>query len=176
MNISKQIDTYYNINIMKINIDIGGVAVQKGTDYEDDKNDTYMVEFYPDFLNTIEKLKKDGHDLYFNSFCGKGREEKTRKFFRTVKQITDNIPEENWNFIRDRKFKPTICDKTQADMMIDDNLGICTNVKEKSKTKHVIWFFDKKTLSKDEKLSDYKSVGIVNLDNWKDVYNYISRA
>jgi len=164
---------------MKIAIDIGGVAVQKGTDYEDDTNDTYTVEFFPGFLDTIEKLKNDGHELFFNSFCGKSREEKTKSFFKTVKQIKENIPEKNWHFIRDKKDKPIVCDKIKADIFIDDNISICTNVKEKSKTKHVIWFFDIKNLKINPKYGtneDYKSKGIVNIDNWNDVYKYILKC
>lgn len=94
----------------------------------------------------------------------------TREHFRTLPELLECIPESNWYFVRNRGDKPTVCNKVKADVMIDDNQGICIGCKTVSKTKHVIWFKDVKLEYAKETKEKYN---IVNFTNWNDVYEYI---
>lgn len=171
-------------------IDIGDVAVKKGTDYEDE-NSNYIVEFYPNFLETISKLKEEGNELFFNSYCGPEREKKIKDYFRTVEEITKSIPETNWIFIRDKKEKPIVCNKIKADIFIDDNFEICKNVRKNSKTKHIIWFNEtilkiipakkqdsnnvKKQQYIEDRIREISELKITQLRTWIDVYQFIHK-
>lgn len=148
-----------------IGIDIGDVAVKKGTDYENDEG-KYVVEFMDDFLSSIKTLSEAGHVLYFVSFCGYRRETQIRNFFKQIKEITCYIPEKKWIFVRDRKDKPLVCMKNKISIMIDDNVGICNDVLSRSPvTKHIILFSDRNSQNKK----------IIQINNWNHVVEYISK-
>ena len=146
-----------------IGIDIGDVAVQKGTEYENDTGQ-YMVEFMDDFLESIKILSESNNILYFISYCGNRREKQIRDFFQRTKKILDYIPEERWIFVRDKMDKAPICIQHKITVMIDDNIEICTDVFKRSPTtRHVILFTEKTVNIKN----------IKRLCEWKSVVNYI---
>lgn len=172
---------------MRIAIDIGDVAVKKGTDYEDEACN-YVVEFYPNFLEIIVKLKEEGYELFFNSFCGSEREKKIKDYFRTIDKIVKSIPETNWIFVRDKKEKPAVCNKIKADIFIDDNFEICKNVRKNSKTKHIVWFNEtilkimptkkqdgnaKKQQYIEDRIREISELKIIQLYTWTDIYQFI---
>lgn len=161
-------DNSSDIKPLSINIDVGNVAIRIG--YEADHGETEL-EFDPSkdlmdgFLDNIAKLKKMGHELYFNSFCGPGREQKTREIFRKIPEIYNVIPESNWNFVRTRPDKTKVIDATNADVMIDDRLDICLNMKEHG-VKYIFW------LTQSGKSCP---AGIIKVKNWDEIYRKIEK-
>jgi len=153
-------------SIFNINIDIGNVACKSGEDYEDEEcNIEYKSIFMEGFLENIKKLKQDGHQLFFNSFCGSKREAKVREEFKKNPEIFNIIPESNWNFVRNPKKKYEVCIKTSANIMIDDKLNICNNIKEHG-INYVLWF---------NKSTDTPPNGIINVKSWSDIYIEIKK-
>jgi len=167
-NDSSSDDSSSNTKPLSINIDVGNVAIRIG--YEADHGETEL-EFDPSkdlmdgFLENIAKLKKMGHTLYFNSFCGPEREKKTREIFRKIPEVYKIIPESNWNFVRTRPDKTKVIDATNADVMIDDRLDICLNMKEHG-VKYIFW------LTQSGKPSP---AGIIKVKNWDEIYRKIER-
>ena len=161
-------DSSSNTKPLSINIDVGNVAIRIG--YEADHGETEL-EFDPSkdlmdgFLENIAKLKKMGHTLYFNSFCGPEREKKTREIFRKIPEVYKIIPESNWNFVRTRPDKTKVIDATKADVMIDDRLDICMNMKEHG-VKYIFW------LTQSGKPSP---AGIIKVKNWDEIYRKIEK-
>jgi len=146
---------------LNINIDIGNVACKKGEDYEDEEgNIDYKSIFMEGFLDNIKKLKQDGHQLFFNSFCGSKREANVREEFKKIPEIFNNIPESNWNFVRNPFKKSEVCIKTFAHIMIDDRLDICNHIK-KCGVIHVFWF---------NQSTNTPPSGIINVKSWDEIY------
>ena len=71
-------------------------------------------------------------------------------------------PESNWNFVRKPINKILVCALTTADVMIDDSLRNCINIK-KNGVKHVFWFCNNITSF------EYLDHGIINVKNWHEL-------
>ena len=77
---------------MNIGLDAGGVIfIQDRTHIRGDTSQT--EQFMPDCLEYVEKLVKDDHRIFFNSFAGKVRGENTRKAIE--QNMKEWIPKDN---------------------------------------------------------------------------------
>lgn len=125
---------------MRIGVDIGGVIVKK--DYEDKDEDTTFNQSHPMFFDhCFEVLKElsERHKLFIISYCGRKREEETRKVLLEV-GLDKIIPEEHWYFVRSRKAKLEPARRLNLDIMIDDTQEIHDLLLSNLKGITGIWF------------------------------------
>lgn len=113
-------------NRLRIAVDFGGVLSASSGDYEDGKNEAIVPINIEDALESLLFLKKEGHELYLVSFCGKKRAEQTRSYLETT--YPDIFTE--LYFVKSTKFKSAICSYIKADVMIDDRLDILNSINE----------------------------------------------
>lgn len=145
-------------------IDFGGVLSVH--DKSDDSGHMSINIDMKEAVDTLKSLKKAGHRLHLNSFCGKARADLTRKALneKTADLLT------SLNFVKDKKYKGLITKMTGADVMIDDRLDVLLLVKKRDpECKHLILFAGDPSFTKPEKVPD----GIVMLDSWTSVAKYL---
>ena len=158
---------------LKIGIDFGGcLSIHDGENTHSEHRKTEIN--MPGCLDILHQLKKDGHDLYLISFCGKSRAEETKK---AIDAIIPSIFTKLF-FVKDKKYKKFICEFINCDVMIDDNLNILVDISyffEKSiaKKSHVslLWY------KGDPNFEDNSKTRIKNIHEvktWTDIYEYCS--
>lgn len=110
-------------------------------------------------LEYLNRLKKDGHKLYFITY-------RTNEFYSDAYGITSkylekhNIPYDKLICIKD---KATACKDNNIDLFIDDSINNCLNVSNEGID--VLLFNCKSNKHFD---------GLYKVYNWKEIYDYIN--
>jgi len=109
-------------------------------------------------IESLKKLKENGHKLYLNSFCGKSRAIETKQ------AIQEQIPEvfEELFFVKNKDCKRYVTDMLGADVMIDDTLDVLQTIQGNHTCPHLIWFVEE-CESQD---------GIIMCNSWKEIVEY----
>ena len=142
----------------KIGIDVGGVIIEKNNDAKDTSFDMNDVVFVEGALETIARLAQT-YDLYIVSYCGKTREQKTRKALN-IANIA--ISEDKWYFTRSREAKGPVCEKLQLDYFIDDTWQVVDIVSKICKSK-TFWFRGK----------DIRKYNITSVQSWTEIAKHL---
>ena len=153
---------------MRICIDNGGVLsviTKRCNDSKDNKNTNVSIE------NSIESLKelKSNNQLVLISFCGIKRAVETNKRFNSLLDYQF--------FVKKPSYKGKVCFAIQADVMIDDDIGVLDQVIKDSPKTICIWFqgdpnFNDNVPQQQIKLAVKRGIKIVN--NWPSVLKNIS--
>jgi hypothetical protein len=152
------------ITRLTIGIDFGGVLSthDRNNDVKTDvvgehKNTAVNM---PDSLNVLEKLK-ESHSLILISFCGQKRAVETKASLDTsVPGLFDSI-----FFTKDKMYKKDICSFAGCDVMIDDTLGILTDIRKVNKNITLIWFTAEQDVSQND-VNVCKNNNILISDSW----------
>lgn len=106
---------------LRIGVDMGGVCVRKGRQYEDDTKQFNRVMDMPKCIESLQALRAMGHYLVLVSFCGRSRAENTSKTLSLPdhKELFDEL-----YFVKDKSFKDNIAKHLGLDVMIDDRWDI----------------------------------------------------
>ena len=120
----------------------------------------------PGSIEALVTMKRFGHKLYINSFCGRSRAIETRD------SVNKKIPDlfDGLYFVKNKSYKGYITKFIGADVMIDDNLEVLEEIQKIDPLCHLIWF------TGDPGFSHHASVpnGIVALDSWSKIVDYIN--
>jgi hypothetical protein len=137
---------------LNIGIDFGGVLSihDKEENIVEHKNTSINM---PHAIETLLKLKEDGHKLYLISFCGKKRAIETHDSIINS-EIKDVFEREF--YVKNIEYKKYICHLVDCDIMIDDTSEILESVKSFCPNITTILFNDN---NKDK--------------NWNDIYIFI---
>jgi hypothetical protein len=153
---------------MNIGLDAGGVIFIH--DRTHTRGDTSQTEqFMPGCLEYVEKLAKDGHRIFVNSFAGRARGENTRKAIE--QNMKEWIPKENVFVVGDRKDKWIICKEQKLQIMVDDRYDVLQTIDQKFRETGLqppllFWFSEEQRRG-----SKY-----VQVTTWEELYSNISRA
>jgi hypothetical protein len=129
--------------MLKIAVDFGGVLSIHDKGNLDGRAHKSVSINIPDALDSLKFLKSQGHKLYINSFCGKGRAALTRQaLIDNASGVFDDV-----YFVRDKKFKGLVTKYLGCDVMIDDTLEILTRIRDDKTCPEVIWFAGDPTFS-----------------------------
>lgn len=152
--------------IFKIGVDFGGVLAKhkKGEDAEKLEEHKNTQIDMPGAIETLKKLKKNGHDLYIVSFCGKkraleGKEEIENSGLTNV--FTEQI------YIKNPFKKGDVLLNFGCNFMIDDRLDLLNKIKLVDPDIVTIWFGQKK---------DDNNTQHICAENWNEVYKIISKT
>jgi hypothetical protein len=152
--------------IFKIGVDFGGVLAKhkKGEDAEKLEEHKNTQIDMPRAIETLKKLKKNGHDLYIVSFCGKkraleGKEEIENSGLTNV--FTEQI------YIKNPFKKGDVLLNFGCNFMIDDRLDLLNKIKLVDPDIVTIWFGQKK---------DDNNTQHICAENWDEVYKIISKT
>jgi hypothetical protein len=152
--------------IFKIGVDFGGVLAKhnKGEDAEKLEEHKNTQIDMPRAIETLKKLKKNGHDLYIVSFCGKkraleGKEEIENSGLTNV--FTEQI------YIKNPFKKGDVLLNFGCNFMIDDRLDLLDKIKLINPDIVTIWFGQKK---------DDNNTQHICAENWDEVYKIISKT
>lgn len=104
---------------MSIGIDIGGVLSKYDNDSENDSMDM------PGGIESLNRLKELGYDLYIISFCGRRRATK-------IKEILPKDLFREQFYVKNIKYKSPICNYIGCNFMIDDKFEIFDHLKIKN--------------------------------------------
>jgi hypothetical protein len=110
---------------LRIGVDMGGVCVHKGQEYEDDRAKFHRVMDMPNCVEILRLLKAKGHYIVLVSFCGRSRATDTSKSLRKPNH-TDLFDE--MYFVKNKSFKDAIAKHLALDVMIDDRWDILENM------------------------------------------------
>lgn len=109
-------------------------------------------------VDIIKKLHHDGHEIYIIT----ARDSEFHKNPYLQSKIWLNKNDVHYDkLIVNARNKSKVCFEEHIDLLIDDSLSNCLNVKEKGI--NAIRISEEQT-----------SHGIVTLKNWKDIYQYIN--
>jgi len=113
---------------MRIGIDCGGVLFPTNTKFEGGGEDTTQTEeWMPGALQSLDTLRKLGHELFVVSFCGKRRALETREKLLEVKDV---IPPEHVFIVKDKLKKGTVCRNEGIQVLIDDRQDVLRAAKK----------------------------------------------
>ena len=122
---------------MNIGIDFGGVLSihdEKCDPLEKGDHVNTSINM-PDAIETLLKLKQNGHKLYLISFCGKKRAIETKESLSKYQDLF-----ENQFYTKDRTYKGFLCNYLKCDIMIDDRQDVLEKVSENSPfTKNILF-------------------------------------
>lgn len=112
-----------NRRSLRIGVDYGNVCSSDSEGYEGNTGNEYAINV-PNCLETLLKLKAEGHTLYLISFCGAARARATKAYFDNL----HNNPFSGLYFVKDREYKKYICQKLGIDVMIDDRSDVLSTI------------------------------------------------
>lgn len=114
---------------LNIGVDFGGVCSAQAEKYEsrakytpnEKEKEIINIE---NCVEVLRELRKQGHKLYLVSFCGHTRAIDTRQ------KLNENYPGlfDALYFVKDRKYKQSICAFLGLDVMIDDRLDVLETI------------------------------------------------
>ena len=117
----------------------------------------------PNAQNIIEKLKKDGHEIYIISSRDNG--EYTNPKEMTEKWLKDNNIYYDKLILIDKGQKGETCKKNNIDIMIDDTVKNCIDVSENGIKVLMMRTRFNKDITQFEQVLD-----------WEDIYKKINKA
>jgi len=125
----------------------------------------------PGSIDALINMKKKGHKLFINSFCGKARAIQTRSSIeQKVPGVFDGL-----YFVKNKKFKGYITQFIGANVMIDDTLEVLETIREYDSECHLIWFTGDLREKTGTFLNNVSSAnGIVMLDSWDKIVMHIN--
>jgi hypothetical protein len=109
---------------LDIGIDFGGVLSVHAADDEKGGEHRRLDVDMPDALESLKKLKEQGHRLHLISFCGSKRAQQTATSLKN--QCSDLFY--SLFFVKNKKFKGAVCKMLGCDIMIDDTLDVLEGV------------------------------------------------
>lgn len=105
---------------MRIGIDYGGVCSENSDAHEDSKVEQVPLLNMKGCLEALQQLKKDGHQLFLVSFCGRKRANQVREYLpKEFPGLFDGM-----FFVKDKKFKDEVCRVEKLDILIDDRAEV----------------------------------------------------
>uniref|UniRef100_A0A6C0JT83 FCP1 homology domain-containing protein n=1 Tax=viral metagenome TaxID=1070528 RepID=A0A6C0JT83_9ZZZZ len=110
---------------LKIGIDFGGVLSIHDGQNNGSEHRTTVINM-PGALESLQKLKDQGHKLYLISFAGKSRSQETQD---SIKQTCPNLFDGLY-FVKDKGFKKDVCDFLGCDLLIDDRQDVLDTLKQ----------------------------------------------
>ena len=152
--------------IFKIGVDFGGVLAKhkKGEDAEKLEEHKNTQIDMPGAIETLKKLKKNGHDLYIVSFCGKKRAIEGKAEIENS-GLTNVFTEQI--YIKNPFKKGDVLLNFGCNFMIDDRLDLLNKIKLVDPDIVTIWFGQKK---------DDNNKQHICAENWDEVYKIISKT
>ena len=158
-----------NFKPLKIGIDMGGVCVYKSRIYENDDKELEGLINVKGCLDSLQKLKDDGHILYLVSYCGARRAAETRE---QLERLYPDLFTELF-FVKAKKDKNAILKRYGMDIMIDDNIGILQSITDIPPT-HVIHYIEEIPPAKLEKTRKYNGTKRTECETWEELYKILT--
>ncbi len=159
---------------LKIGIDFGGVLSIHDHSKPEAVDPTAQGQHkstaidMPDGIETLQKLKAEGHRLYLISFAGQKRAKETKK------ALTDAYPDlfTGMYFPKSKAFKTNVCQFLGCDIMIDDILELLVDISKAEPRAQCLWFLGDPAFPEEEKV-DPKNPQIHPIGSWKRVQRFI---
>ena len=150
-----------------VNIDFGGVLSihDRNTESKNTEHVSTIINM-PGGVEALKELKRKGHKLYLNSFCGKKRALETKNAIMKEKELNGIF--ENLYFVKDKANKGYVCLHTGCNVMIDDRVDVLTSVQKTSPTVHCILF-------KGDPTHSSSSSNFIECDSWESVVKVIDK-
>jgi hypothetical protein len=121
----KEVESMLKTNqSLDIGIDFGGVLSIHASDDEKGGEHRRLEIDMPEALESLKKLKEQGHRLHLISFCGNKRAQQTAA---SLKNQCDGLFYSLF-FVKNKKFKGAVCKMLGCDIMIDDTLEVLESV------------------------------------------------
>lgn len=139
-----------------IGIDFGGVCSVHSERYETKDEESAELINVPGCVEALTALRQAGHKLILVSFCGAKRASATKEYLAD-KNLFDRLV-----FVKDRKYKATICTKYGIDVLIDDRQDILTTV---APTQSILFTYENTLAGKNTKAPKYMNIA----PSWEEV-------
>jgi hypothetical protein len=121
----KEVESMLKANqSLDIGIDFGGVlSIHASNDVKGGEHRRFDIDM-PEAIESLKKLKEQGHRLHLISFCGNKRAQQTAA---SLKNQCDGLFYSLF-FVRNKKFKGAVCKMLGCDIMIDDRPEVLKSV------------------------------------------------
>ena len=163
-NNKSSLDTKSEMIPRTVAIDFGGVlSIHQESTSSEHRSTAINI---PGSIEALEAMKKFGHKLYINSFCGRSRAIETRDSInKKVPGLFDGL-----YFVKSKPYKGYITKFIGADVMIDDTLEVLEEIQKIDPTCHLIWFTGDPGFSHHAPIPN----GIIEFDSWSKIVDYIN--
>lgn len=141
---------------LTIGIDFGGVCSVHSERYETkDVDETELINV-PGCVATLTALRNAGYKLILVSFCGAKRAAATRAYLKDKGLFNDLV------FVKDRKYKASVCERFGIDVLIDDRQDILSTI---APTQSILFTYENDLAGKKTQAPKYMHIA----KNWGDV-------
>jgi hypothetical protein len=153
----------------RIGVDFGGVLAKhkRGEENQDkiEEHKNTQIDM-PGAIENLKKLKKNGHQLYIVSFCGRKRALEGMKEVE-ASGLNDVFTEQI--YIKNPYEKGRVLLNFGCNFMIDDRIDLLNRIRFQFPEIVTIWFGQKKDACKNQNIQH------ICAEDWDEVYNIISK-